>query len=379
MGPTLQSLPRDILVLLPEYIHNIEDYSNLASTCRILRSCMSAATPPNILRLAAAQRNVFFRPSPLFLLMATAKELGNWARISDANEQELAAKCQEGNEGLLELALEHCGLTMERIRELYLSRFSIINPVVDVIDKCVGSQWYSTPNFWDGGVSDAYTIRSEPADTFFHLAIYGELFSPDLETILSQDAQARRLKADTRLEFVKYCIPDDACSLGLSTQWEDPRRNVKDIGPYVKSEEDGRFVDWPNNNNLALTWTIRSSRWKPFWKEIRSKAALDFQEDFDDGWHYVPDDNWEEDEGGLPDWRQRMWENVMLCQGLEGLGMMRPDLRQPWLERIRRWKAQISELDKEPALVTVASSATLDCPYLLGDLRSCASGYVAGT
>jgi hypothetical protein len=119
--PSLQSLPRDILTMLPDYMHNIEDYINLSLTRRILRSCMTTTMPDNILRLAVAQSKIFFRPSPLFLLIARAKELGNWARASDANEHEFASKCKRGSEGLLELASKHCGLTLERIRELHLS------------------------------------------------------------------------------------------------------------------------------------------------------------------------------------------------------------------------------------------------------------------
>lgn len=334
---------------------------------------MSAATPNTTLRLAAAQRRIFFRPDPLFLLMATAKELGNWARISDSNEQEFAIACQGSNEGLLQLAMQHSGLTMERIRELYLARFAIINPVTDIIDKCVGKQWLSTVNFWDGGVSDAYTIHADASDTFFHLAIYGELFSPDLEAILKQDRESRRLRVDTRLEFIKYCVPDSGCE----EESEDPRRNVKAVGPYAS--ENGRYVKWPNNNNIALTWTLRSSRWKPHWREIRSQAAPDFQGNFDDGWWYVPDEAWEEEEGTARDWRQAMWENVMICQGLEGMGMMRPTLRHLWVDKARTWKEQISKLEKEPELTKVGRQATLESPYLLGDLRICVSGYVLGT
>lgn len=151
----LLSLPRDILITLPLYLHNIEDYVNLSSTCRTMRDCMATATPNAILRLAAAQTAVFFRPSPLFLVAATARELGNWARQNDSNEKELAGRMEDGIDALLDLALEHCGLTMPRIRELHLMRFSILNPVENIIDQCVGQQWYETPDFWSGGVDDA--------------------------------------------------------------------------------------------------------------------------------------------------------------------------------------------------------------------------------
>jgi len=84
----LQSLPGDILTMLPEYLHNIEDYMNLSSTCRALRNSMSNPKPNTLLRLATASSRIFFRPSPHFLVAATGRELGNWARLSDTNEQE---------------------------------------------------------------------------------------------------------------------------------------------------------------------------------------------------------------------------------------------------------------------------------------------------
>jgi len=373
---SLLSLPRDILILLPDYIHNIEDYTNFSSTCTVLRDCMATATPSNILRLAVAQSSTFFRPSPHFLVTATARELGHWARESSANEAVLATRLEDGIDGLLDLALQHCGLTMERIRELHLQRFSIINPVTDLIDKCVGSQWYKTPNFWEGGVSDAYTISSDPSASVFHLALYGELFAPDFDAFLDPVKQsARKLSVDTRLEFIKYCIPDWATSecqesargVHAADGQIDSRRAVKQTGPYA---EDAELVR--DQNNIALVWTIQSSRWKPHWRDMRDKAGItDFQSDFTDDWWYDPDDE--------QDWRQRMLEAIMICQGLEGLGMIRPGLQDAWVEKIRSWKEQIARLGKEPDWTKVGHQATLDYPFLLGDLRICGTGYVCGT
>jgi hypothetical protein len=208
--------------MLPEFLHNIEDYTNLSSTCRIMRVTMATATPKQILRLAAAQSKVFFRPSPLFLFTATARELGHWARQDDGKEWDLMLACEEGFEALLELAVEHCGLTMERIRELHRLRFSLINPIVDIVDKCVGAQWLATDNFWNGGVSDASEINAKPSEALFHLAIYGELFGPDMDTYLNQDLQTSMLEVNTRVEYLESCL-----------SWDD---------------------------NLALTWLIASSR-----------------------------------------------------------------------------------------------------------------------
>jgi hypothetical protein len=373
---SLLSLPRDILILLPDYIHNIEDYTNFSSTCTLLRDCMGTASPSNILRLAAAQSTTFFRPSPHFLVTATARELGNWARESPANEAELATRLEHGIDGLLDLALRHCGLTMQHIRQLYRQRFSTINPVTDLIDKCVGSQWYATPDFWNGGVDDAYTIYADPPATLFHLALYGELFGPDFDTFLDPAGQsARRLSVDTRLEFIKYCVPDDASYICQKSARNvlmpdgqiDPRRAVKQTGPYAEGAEPCR-----DQNNIALVWVMQSSRWAPHWREMRSKAGVsDFQSDFRDYWWYDPDDE--------QDWRQRMLEAIMISQGLEGLGMIRPGLQDAWIEKVRMWKEKIASLEHEPEWTKVGDQATLAYPFLLGDLRICGTGYVCGT
>jgi hypothetical protein len=67
-----------------------------------------------------------------------------------------------GIEHLMALALQHCGITMKRIRKLHSLRVSIINPVVDIIEKCVGQQWFALPDLLNGGVDDTYTIYSDP-------------------------------------------------------------------------------------------------------------------------------------------------------------------------------------------------------------------------
>ncbi|KAF2964340.1 hypothetical protein GQX73_g9221 [Xylaria multiplex] len=366
----LLSLPPELMLLLLGHLHNIEDLINTSLTCSQLTNCMAKVTPKVILRLAAAQTKVFFRPSPHFLVTATARELGNWARKSDANEKELALRLEEGIDGLLELALEHCGLTMERIRELQLLRYSLINPVTNIIDQCVGLQWAKTPGFWDT-VDDAITLSADPPVTLFHLATYGELFAPDFETILNQDSNSRRLSVDTRLEFIKYCLPD--CSFlanGYSQLFigtdpaEDQRLQIRTTGPYTVVPPRSPLFS-THNHNIALTWLIRSSRFRPLYKDLRAKAGVpEFQKDFDDGWWF--------EEGVNQNWRQRLWECIMVCQGLEGLKMLITKEQLHWLSKIREWRDKITNLDREPPLVKVGQQATLEYPYLLGDLRVCA-------
>ncbi|KAK8119176.1 uncharacterized protein PG998_003802 [Apiospora kogelbergensis] len=391
------SLPQDILMQLPDYLHTIEDLVSVGATCRSLRRAMDTALPRTILRLAASQTRTFFRPSPHYLVMATARELGEWARQSTAHEQQFGLRMREGLDGLLDLALHEarCGLTLARIRELHELRSSVMNPVTDIIDKCVGAQWYNIPDFWDGGADDAYTIQAEPSETLFHLAIYGELFGPDLDVFLDpgnlQYKDHRLLSVDSRLDYVKYGLPDFACH--LSGQFDpaktritappDPRRMVCATGPYKNNEYHGP------NHNLALTWTINSSRFRPHLTAMRTDVAhcADFQQNYDQGWWYDEVEFAHNESGSTGDaeykstWRQRLWENVMVCQGLEGLQMLLPGAtrRERWAEKVREWRLLIENLGREPALVKVGRQATLASPYLLGDLRVCVSGYVGGS
>ncbi|TKA21849.1 hypothetical protein B0A50_08518 [Salinomyces thailandicus] len=370
----LQALPNDILIiLLPEYLHNIEDLVNLASTCTALRDSMATASPSTILRLAAAQTRTFFRPSPHFLVAATARELGHWARRSEANEAELLVRLEEGLDGLLNLAMARCGLTMERIRKLYLMRFSIINPTTDLIDKCVGKQWYAIPNFWSGGASDACSIESDPSETTFHLAIYGELFGPDFDTILDQDQPSRRLGVETRLDYIRYCVSDPKygeCGhwiiAPLSPEPVDRRHAFRKFGPrtsrgsvFLESERNAPRYD----HNTALKWVLRSSRWRPRWKNVRAKAGGEFQNDVKGGggWH---------DDYRLG-WRQRMLKAVMVCQGLEGLGMLRPGLQDQWTPTIRAWRTRIAGMIEEPKTIKFGEPAIVEYPFLLEDLKTC--------
>ncbi|KAI0726214.1 hypothetical protein C8Q72DRAFT_536763 [Fomitopsis betulina] len=362
---SFSSLPWDILLALPRYLHDVEDFINLSATCRILRQACAEASPNTILRLAAAASRIFLRPDPHFLVAATARQLSEWASLSSANTAELRTAFRSGVEGLLDLALEHAGLTMERIRELYEMRFTTINPVVNLIDKCVGEQWYATPNFWDGGVDDAYTIDVDPPETFFHLVIYGELFGPAFDVFLETGVVPEVASVEMRLEFVKYCIPDWACYACMDSAGDvelpgggiDPRRAVDAVGPYASFEKDGGKWCTTHNNQIGLRHLLESSRWNPSWEEVRMAAGGDLDEE----------------------WKQDLWWAVVMCQGLEGMRMIRPGDLAPWREHLASWRAKIERLTDKPGRVVVGRQVAYIFPDIKGDLSIAASGYVSGT
>jgi hypothetical protein len=115
-----------------------------------------------------------------------------------------------------------------------------------------------------------------------------------------------------------------------------------------------------HNNNIALKWIFKSTRWRLHWKEarVRVSAEPDYAEDLYDDW----DD--------ITDWRQGVWETVMVCQGLEGLVMMIPEFTEDWAGEIKEWRDKFSKMEKEPAIVQVGAQHTHEFPDIYGDLRS---------
>ncbi|EPS99214.1 hypothetical protein FOMPIDRAFT_1164125 [Fomitopsis schrenkii] len=357
VGRTLHSLPEDILLSLPVYLHDIEDFVNLGSTCCLFYSLSVCTSPRTILHLAAAASRTFFRPSPHFLVAATARQLSEWASLSPANITHLRDAFRGGTQAVLDLALEHAGLTMARIRELYEMRFATINPVVDLIDKCVGMQWYSTPNFWDGGVDDAYTIDADPPETFFHLVTYGELFGSAIETFLETGVVPEVASVEMRLEYIKYCLPEWKCWISMSDLKRrygtiDPRRVVMPVGPYVPF---GRYEEiWvsppdfsEHGNQEGLLHLLESTRWNPSWKEVRAAVGGDFD----------------------VEWKQEVWRTVVMCQGLHGMEMIRPGNIRPWRERLTAWRAKIEALTTRPDRVRIHNQETYIFPNIQGDLH----------
>ncbi|KAK7210296.1 hypothetical protein V2G26_017474 [Clonostachys chloroleuca] len=478
MSFQIVSLPHEVLLLLASHLYGLEDFLNLSLTCKDMRSVLADTLPNSILRIAARQSYFSPFPSSNLLVAATARELGNWARKSTTNEEILATAFQGGFEGLLGLALRQCSLTMSQLRELQDIQYSIVNPVVNIIDQCIGQQWRAIPDFWSGGASDAASFSGDASDTFFHIAVYGELFSPDIETYLNGNQALlvqRPLTLDTRLEFLKYCVPDKNCRLMSEEQAMsaavrgvpiDTRRVVKNVGPYAGYEdksdrhseldddepqnfyfdendelhvistqnvlddgnneprtnpftddafrrnpcnnnafqnyfldadgEDDEFADYDwvgqnngfyedgsdednarepqeplNDNNFALVWLLDSSRWRPHWQEARHRVGKDFEVTYRDLEHFTADDP--------GNWRQRLWENTMLCQGLEGLGMILPGQQDSWLKKIRRWRRKIAKMTEEPRMLVLGEQITYDYPYLFGELRICGQGFIGAT
>lgn len=409
-----QSKTQGILCLAPElllnvssFLANLEDFTSLTSTCHALHSLQSATSATTIFRLASASSRVFFRPSPHFLVAAVARQLGDWARSSPENAATLKSTFAGGIEAVHALCLNPstgCGLTMQRIRELHLLRFSTVDPITDLIYKCVGAQFYLSPNLLEGDADDAYTIGANPPEAFFHLAIFGGIFAGDFDAFLSgPDTTAAMLGEELRLEYVKYCVPDWACYLcqhsALDVRLEDgsmdPRRAAQaTTGPYTPFGPGGNREEFQEyGNQLGLLWLLRSRRFNWQWCAVLERAWLrGFNEE---GWSGLGDD---------VGWKQEMWESAVMSQGLEGLEIL-AGARQRWagpdrkegpdgkMVNVQRVETEFQTMDiksrqgleqlrhrieavtEPPRKIRVGRNWTYRYPFPKGDLEICTSGY----
>ena len=398
-------LPIELLQLLPQFLRDIEDFMNLSSTCRTFRTVFSDTHPNTILRLADAASRIFFRPDPYFLIAATAHQVSEWGLLCEENARILQTTFQHGVRALHDLCIEKAGLTMEDIRGLHAMRFTIINPTADMIDRAAGVQWYQQEDFWNGGASDAYTIHAEPVRALFQIIIYGELFGSGIRKYLDPNSNHPCHSLDTRLDYIKYCIPDVAC-------WHNARDDpyhpqVLPTGPYaprnlpnwLRRQYDVRIEDpnqsgpqpplywvcgqenpqivpdseWPASgwpaqmprpgeehneyfaDQEALQHIITSRRWREAWRKVRRHIGPDFEDK----------------------WRHELWGSVVQLYGLAGLEMLTPEGLERWRSELQEIRDQISELREDQKAksrrfrINTRMVETTEAPCLLAEIAVC--------
>lgn len=326
---SLDALPNEIICSFPLYIDNIETFINARASCRRMRDAFEATHPNTLLRLADASAPTFFSPHPHFLITATARQVSDRALGDEERTQQLRQALRGGIDSLYELCLRHCGLTLDRIHETYLARFSTINPLSDKIDKMAGDQWFSTPDFWEGGVSQPYTIYTESTRAAFQILIYGELFGSSMRaSFLEPGRNLPFFSIHTRLDYWSYCVPDWGCR-------SYPGYEVLPVGPYAGDTSER--VD--EGDQFAMHHILTCRRWRRMWSAALREATGQDREFTD-----------EEDE---EHWRNKLCRNVAVTQGLEGMQLVTLPVDQiprEYLERVCRMVAHIDTLEERPAM-----------------------------
>jgi hypothetical protein len=394
-SPTcLLDLPTELLLLIPNYLHDIEDHKNLSSTCRKFRDCCATTSPLVILRLCVAAIRIFFRPNPEFLVSALAAHIGEWAARSDENARIFEDYCYGGMPGMLDLALEkvNCGLTMERIREMYELRMSTINPVTDLLDKCIGTQWMAPPDFWSGGVSDPETIRACSGQTFYHLCIYGEIFRPALEQYITTGTSSLYAQPHIRLCWVRYCMTDpysrsepDDVLYADGTMHPLPGSNPRDSAhaPDARSfkEVSAEFDDYHYGESLlGMRHLLSCSKWSKAIRILSDEVRAVC------GSNIVAIDRWDRDENATSA-KEALWASCFFLSGYQGLeqlarcclaeyGQKKRSLDEGWV--MRRMKPMWGVLGHEGLNTNMYRVVELDGAAMWPDLENDADRMLGG-
>lgn len=229
------------------YLHDIRDLLSLSALSKAVRTAvLDTLTPPTLFTLLIQTRSLGpdVETTPWLLLAYVAPSISAWIGESSEHRREFKRSCPYAPASLLRLAVKYpsipakSGLDLAVLRKTWIQRQEILVSLTDLVDKCVGGQWYAMKDFWNGGREDAVTLYSEPNKAVLQMATYGELFGWSLEgwfesLVEAENAsqpeslgtmgtekhldgqdrwfipdQMRGAEVSVRCEFIKYAIPD---------------------------------------------------------------------------------------------------------------------------------------------------------------------------
>lgn len=331
--------------MLPNFIDDIETFTNTSSSCRYLYNALKHTHPKIILRLAAYSGRALFQPHPTFLVTITARSASDWA-LTQPNRDEILCKAFSGGiDSLYEFCLAHGTLTLDQIRKTYKQRFSIINRLSGSVQQ-LGWKWELHPGYFEDIHDPNHkptkkkrrndrkppNLWIETALPAFQLIIYGELFARTMDAFLSDSEEGKllpRFSKNTRMEYLRT----------------------------LPSSNTGWYYDFVH----LLEWVAV----KPWW-ELKWERAIR---------HYLDPEYSREDmcvaedsmHGGNGDQllqslehahrvrrvrdpkKARLLMEALAMQGLDGMGLMlckRPDkLWGQCLERARRINEQVARIE----------------------------------
>ncbi|KAF7947627.1 hypothetical protein EAE96_008709 [Botrytis aclada] len=201
----------DLLLLLPHYLDNIEDFIHLSSSCKTLHNIFNEYPPsPGLLfELAAASSLEIFEPKPHFLMAGAARQVGQWivATPEDCVEFHESFKV-EGIYGLFEL-FKRAKLTLEEISGLIKFKKSILEP----LDLCLKIRRGEIPP-----VSIGHSVQP-----CLQIAMFGDLFAASVRSSYEPGVM-NPLHTNIRLDWWVKCCPDGFCKYNESLRdgfWSD--------------------------------------------------------------------------------------------------------------------------------------------------------------
>lgn len=205
----INDLPPEIVALLPDYLHSLDDLYSLLHTSRTFYRCCALTrarlSPP----FAKKHGQHLLSPHPLLILAGTARQIGEWAVSSKEGRQELWDSIDGGVDRLAELSSRIAHLSLDDVRALHRVKFDIINPMTAQLDLEEGHgqrQRYRD----DSEIEHAswWTICEDVERTIYNYLIYCELFYLDVRKVYDNSLELEPLGPEFRQHWMSYCMPD---------------------------------------------------------------------------------------------------------------------------------------------------------------------------
>ena len=267
----ITDLPRDLLVLIPYYLHTLQDLYALIRTSRCfyrLCSDTKAKYRPSF----RCQDAVFaLPPHPHLLLSAIARQIADWAVQNEDNRERLwhaiySAPVFDPN-GLLSLGEEVAYLGLQDVRALHQTKLEIVDPISRIIDQEIGPG--------SRHPLDSTKICEHPQQAMYNFIIYCELFHHSIEDAYGQLAPGiEPLSTKLRQHWIKWGVPNasfwdydgyrNACESELWDFHSLMRSVTRQSIPYLLYEAEKPFAasatcsreDWarkaPKHDQLAV-------------------------------------------------------------------------------------------------------------------------------
>lgn len=186
----ITKLPMEILSQLPHFLGNIDDLYALLSTSRILYLAC-AGTPA---KLAPSKKM-----DKRLTLAGTARQIGDWASLTQHHKDALITAFNRGGNDLLQLATKVALLDLNAVRALHGAKENIIRPLTEKLQG--GCSLCGQGRFYKKHCLDIETV-------LYDFVTYCELFHYDIASKIDADSAPKAMGRDMRMYWIQGCLRD---------------------------------------------------------------------------------------------------------------------------------------------------------------------------
>ncbi|KAG8881891.1 hypothetical protein FRB97_008938 [Tulasnella sp. 331] len=261
----LLDLPREVLIILPNYLETLQDFHSLSLTCRTFHDVTSFPSSNLLFRLACSPYTGL-QPYPHLLLATKARQLVDWAVQDDSRRDELLRAIKGGCDKVLKLGLKISPLTVEDLRRLHRARVDVLIPLSQEMDPICGPA--SRPKD-----AEEITVCENLILALTNFWLYCDMFHHRISASYSK-SEVKPLSNETWLAWFRWCIPDTNCNKrDCKGQYE--QLDLKQILPEMEAKLWPILTGSQTRQDPGKMWWVRCAfhTGLPALAVLKSKSA----------------------------------------------------------------------------------------------------------